>query len=54
MNVTTLPTLDLAHYADPMSKAVFLTDLHHAVRDIGFLYLINHGMDDAFQYEVQR
>ncbi len=41
-------------YADPADKAAFLADLRHAARDIGFFYLINHGVDDALQYEVQR
>ncbi len=54
MNATTLPILDLARYADPADKAAFLADLRHAARDIGFFYLINHGVDDALQYEVQR
>lgn len=54
MNATTLPILDLARYADPADKAAFTADLRHAARDIGFFYLINHGVDDALQYEVQR
>ena len=54
MHATTLPILDLARYADPADKAAFLADLRHAARDIGFFYLINHGVDDALQYEVQR
>ncbi len=54
MNAATLPILDLARYADPADKAAFLADLRHAARDIGFFYLINHGVDDALQYEVQR
>ena len=54
MNATTLPILDLARYAAPADKAAFLADLRHAARDIGFFYLINHGVDDALQYEVQR
>lgn len=44
----------LARYSDPADKAAFLADLRHAARDIGFFYLINHGVDDALQYEVQR
>ncbi len=53
MNATTLPILDLARYSDPRIKRPF-SDLRHAARDIGFFYLINHGVDDALQYEVQR
>ena len=54
MNATTLPILDLARYADPAEKSAFLTDLRHAARDIGFFYLINHGVDDQLQHSVQQ
>lgn len=53
MNATTLPILDLARYHGAERDA-FLTDLRHAARDIGFFYLINHGVDDALQHAVQR
>lgn len=53
MNATTLPILDLARYHSAERDA-FLTDLRHAARDIGFFYLINHGVDDALQHAVQR
>ncbi len=49
MNATTLPILDLARYADPTEKTAFLADLRHAAREIGFFYLINHGVDDGLQ-----
>lgn len=54
MNATTLPILDLARYADPAEKTAFLADLRHAAREIGFFYLINHGVDDALQQAVQQ
>lgn len=54
MNATTLPILDLARYADPAEKTAFLADLRHAAREIGFFYLINHGVDDALQKAVQQ
>ncbi len=47
MNATTLPILDLAATRTAADKAAFLADLRHAARDIGFFYLINHGVDDA-------
>lgn len=53
MNATTLPILDLARYADA-EKAAFLADLRHAARDIGFFYLINHGVDESLQQAVQQ
>ena len=54
MNATTLPILDLARYADPAEKTAFLADLRYAAREIGFFYLINHGVDDALQQAVQQ
>ncbi|EKM7808015.1 isopenicillin N synthase family oxygenase [Klebsiella aerogenes] len=54
MNATTLPILDLARYTNPAEKSGFLADLRHAARDIGFFYLINHGVDAGLQTEVQR
>ena len=54
MNATALPLLDLAHYADPAKKPAFLADLRHAAREIGFFYLINHGVDAALQHAVQQ
>lgn len=54
MNAATLPVLDLARYASSAERDAFLVDLRHAARDIGFFYLINHGVDDALQNAVQR
>ena len=54
MNAATLPVLDLARYASSAEREAFLADLRHAARDIGFFYLINHGVDDALQNAVQR
>lgn len=54
MNATTLPILDLARYTQGAERDSFLADLRHAARDIGFFYLINHGVDDALQLAVQQ
>jgi len=54
VNATTLPVLDLARYASSAERDAFLAELRHAARDIGFFYLINHGVDDALQDAVQR
>lgn len=54
MNAATLPVLDLARYASSAERDAFLAELRHAARDIGFFYLINHGVDDALQNAVQR
>lgn len=53
MNAATLPVLDLARYASSAERDAFLVDLRHAARDIGFFYLINHGVDDVLQDAVQ-
>lgn len=53
MTATTLPILDLARYTQRAERDTFLADLRHAARDIGFFYLINHGVDDALQQAVQ-
>lgn len=54
MNAATLPVLDLARYTSSAERDVFLADLRQAARDIGFFYLINHGVDNALQDAVQR
>ncbi len=54
MNATTLPILDLAATRTPRIKRPSRRPASAAARDIGFFYLINHGVDDALQYEVQR
>ncbi|TNL02605.1 2-oxobutyrate oxidase [Kosakonia cowanii] len=54
MNAATLPVLDLDRYTSSAERDAFLADLRHAARDIGFFYLINHGVDDALQNAVQR
>jgi isopenicillin N synthase-like dioxygenase len=54
VNAATLPVLDLARYTSSAERDAFLADLRHAARDIGFFYLINHGVDDALQNAVQR
>ncbi|SCC53620.1 isopenicillin N synthase family dioxygenase [Kosakonia oryziphila] len=54
MDATTLPILDLARYTHGADREHFLADLRHAARDIGFFYLINHGVDDALQRAVQQ
>lgn len=54
MNATTLPILNLAHYFNPAERDAFLEQLRTSARDIGFFYLINHGVNDDLQRAVQR
>ncbi|MBV8873720.1 MAG: isopenicillin N synthase family oxygenase [Metakosakonia sp.] len=53
MNATTLPILDLARYFNPSERDAFLDQLRTSARDIGFFYLINHGVNDELQRAVQ-
>lgn len=53
MNATTLPILNLARYFDPAERDAFLDQLRTSARDIGFFYLINHGVNDSLQRAVQ-
>lgn len=49
----TVPTLDLRRVdAGPAERAAFLCDLRNAARDIGFFYVIGHGIEDSFLREI--
>jgi isopenicillin N synthase-like dioxygenase len=48
----TIPILDLSFADDPETKPQFLSDLRHAIIDVGFLYIKNFGIDQAFLDEV--
>lgn len=50
----TLPVLDFAQLNEgPAQQAHFLDSLRRAARDVGFFYLINHGIDPSLQQHVQ-
>lgn len=40
----TIPVLDLALAGDPESRPKLLKQLHAALFDVGFLYIVNHGV----------
>lgn len=42
---TQLPILDLQQFKRPESRDAFLKHLQHLARDIGFFYLVGHGID---------
>ncbi|KAK3694885.1 hypothetical protein B0T22DRAFT_85892 [Podospora appendiculata] len=44
MSFTSIPILDLALAKDPATKPAFLSDLRHALMEVGFLYLKNVGI----------
>src|SRR5271170_3050545 len=43
-----VPILDLSLADNPDTKIAFLADLRHAIIDVGFLYIKNFGVDQAF------
>lgn len=46
MSFTSIPVLDMALANDPATKPAFLSDLRHALLEVGFLYLKNVGIPD--------
>ncbi|CAI6080933.1 hypothetical protein V2G26_011761 [Clonostachys chloroleuca] len=50
MSFTSVPILDLSEANDPATKPEFLTQLRHALLEVGFLYLKNIGeAEELFQ-----
>lgn len=45
MSFTEIPVLDLSLARDDATKQQFLSDLRHALLNVGFLYLSNTGID---------
>jgi hypothetical protein len=52
MSFTSIPILDLALAQDPATKRRFLSELRHALMEVGFLYLKNVGISDEFFKQV--
>lgn len=51
---SSIPVIDLSKLdGTPEQRAEFLQELRVAARDIGFFYLINHGVDTTLLTEVQ-
>jgi isopenicillin N synthase-like dioxygenase len=54
MSFTSIPILDMALANDPSTKPAFLSDLRHALLEVGFLYLRNVGIpDELFQHVIE-
>lgn len=53
MSFTSIPILDLALAQDPATKPAFLSDLRHALMEVGFLYLKNVGIPDELFEQVK-
>jgi isopenicillin N synthase-like dioxygenase len=52
MSFTSIPILDLALAQEPATKPEFLSELRHALMEVGFLYLKNVGISDEFFQRV--
>lgn len=48
----TLPVLDFREFDSPATRDAFLGRLRAAARDVGFFYLVGHGIDLAFLDEL--
>jgi isopenicillin N synthase-like dioxygenase len=54
MSFTSIPILDLALAQDPATKPAFLSELRHALMEVGFLYLKNVGIsDETFKQVIE-
>jgi len=40
----TLPLVDVSRFRDPAQREAFLADLRHAAHDVGFFYVVGHGV----------
>lgn len=47
-----LPVLDFSRFASADSRSGFLAELRTAARDVGFFYLVGHGVPDGLAEEV--
>lgn len=44
MTETALPLIDLSRFRDPGDREAFLSDLRRAAREVGFFYVVGHGV----------
>jgi isopenicillin N synthase-like dioxygenase len=52
MAFTSIPILDLQLAKDEATKPEFLSQLRHALMEVGFIYLKNVGIPDALIQDV--
>ncbi|OXM46394.1 isopenicillin N synthase family dioxygenase [Amycolatopsis alba] len=50
--MTTLPVLDLSRFRDPGDREEFLADLRRAAREVGFFYIVGHGVPPELSEEI--
>jgi len=44
MSDQSLPLVDVSRFRDPAQREAFLADLRHAAHDVGFFYVVGHGI----------
>jgi isopenicillin N synthase-like dioxygenase len=44
MSEPSLPLVDISRFRDPEQREAFLADLRHAAHDVGFFYVVGHGI----------
>lgn len=49
MSITSLPVLDLSLAQNPDTAEQFRTQLREATHEVGFFYLVGHGIPDELQ-----
>lgn len=52
MSFDAIPILDLSLSQDPNTKPTFLSNLRHALLEVGFLYINNTGIDQSLIDDV--
>jgi isopenicillin N synthase-like dioxygenase len=53
LTLTGLPVLDLSRFdAGPVERAAFLASLRQAAREVGFFYVVGHGVPDRLNTET--
>ena len=52
MSFTEIQILDLSLAENPETKPQFLSDLRHALMEVGFMYIKNVGIPDALFEQV--
>lgn len=49
---TEIPTIDLSLALSPATRPALLKQLHHALINVGFLYVSNHGVPDRVIHDL--
>lgn len=51
-NFSSIPILDFSEAQSPTTREKFLSDLRHALVNVGFFYLTNHSIPEGLQSEL--